>query len=351
MKICPSILPRCSMNKDLIVKSNVVVSASYHLTANEQRLILSAISQIPKAVEVQDEDVYTIEVDDFIALGVHPKTAYREMKEAAERLYERSIVLKIGDDVLKTRWVQDMGVGTGDGMVKLAQSLGIKPAKVPSNQHFVVLRFSKSILPYLSNLSANFTQYLRQDIAGLGSAYSIRFYELIMQFKDTGYRKITIDDLRELLDLGDKYPATKDLKVRVIETAVNEINQKTNISVNYKLTKTGKKFTHLELRFKPKVKTQKSAERDPNKIDIFTSKTDIESKKSVPSWKIKGLSDPQINKLAKFKKEFLDANNKLISSSDSRSYDEIFNSWRSELKNPNCLSKFKLIQEILDRSW
>ena len=331
------------MSKDLIVKSNVVVSASYHLTANEQRLILSAISQIPKGVAVQDEDVYTIEVDDFIALGVHPKTAYREMKEAAERLYERSIVLKIGDDVLKTRWVQDMGVGTGDGMVKLAQSLGIKPAKVPSNQHFVVLRFSKSILPYLSNLSANFTQYLRQDIAGLGSAYSIRFYELIMQFKDTGYRKITIDDLRDLLDLGDKYPATKDLKVRVIETAVNEINEKTNISVNYKLTKTGKKFTHLELRFKPKVKT-------PNTIDLFSSKTATEAKKE-PSWKTRGLSDPQINKLAKFKKEFLDANSKLISNTDSRSYDEVFNSWRADLKNPDSLSKFRLIQELLDRSW
>ena len=152
------------MSNDLIVKSNVVITASYHLTANEQRLILSAISQIPKGVEVQDEEVYTVEVSDFIEMGVHPKTAYREMREAAERLYERSIVLKVGDDVLKTRWVQDMGVGTGEGMIKLAQSLGLQPTKMPNNQHFVVLRFSKSILPYLSNLSANFTQYLKQEI-------------------------------------------------------------------------------------------------------------------------------------------------------------------------------------------
>lgn len=321
------------MSKDLIVKSNVVISASYHLTANEQRLILSAISQIPKGVAVHDEDIYTIEIDDFVELGVHPKTAYREMREAAERLYERSIVLKVGEDVLKTRWVQDMGVGTGQGMVKLAKSLGLEAAKVPDNHYFVLLRFSKSILPYLSNLSANFTQYLKEDIAGLGSSYSIRFYELIMQFKDTGFRKIKISDLREILDLGNKYQATKDLKVRVIETAVNEINEKTNISVSYSLIKTGRKFTHLELKFKPKAPNAKLVE---------------EERKLLP-WEIKGLSEPQINKLAKFKKEFIDANSNLVSKTDSRSYDEVFNSWRQLLKDPKKLKDFKGIQELLER--
>lgn len=35
-----------------------------------------------------------------------------------------------------------MGVGTGEGMIKLAQSLGLQPTKMPNNQHFVVLRFN-----------------------------------------------------------------------------------------------------------------------------------------------------------------------------------------------------------------
>lgn len=336
------------MSKDLIVKSNAVITASYHLTANEQRLILSAISQIPKSVMVKDDEVYTVEIGDFIELGVHRKTAYREMREAAERLYERSVILKSGDDVIKTRWVQDMGVGTGEGLINLAKSFGIKPTKMPSNQHFVVLRFSKSILPYLSNLSANFTQYLKEDIAGLGSSYSIRFYELIMQFKDTGFRKITIDDLRELLDLSNKYPATKDLKVRVIETAVNEINEKTKLNVEYKLIKTGKKFTHLELKFKIKAQAEKNVQPIGKTIDMFES---AETNNQTPSWQVKGLSDAQINKLAKFKKEFLDANNNLLASNDSRSYDEVFNSWRVLLKDPNSIGKFKKIQEILERSW
>jgi plasmid replication initiation protein len=34
----------------------------------------------------------------------------------------------------------------------------------------------------------------------------------MMQFKSTGYRKIRLDDLRNMLDLNNKYPLTADLK-------------------------------------------------------------------------------------------------------------------------------------------
>ena len=40
---------------DLVVKSNQVIEASYTLTTIEQRLILSAIAQIPKGEPVTDE--------------------------------------------------------------------------------------------------------------------------------------------------------------------------------------------------------------------------------------------------------------------------------------------------------
>lgn len=46
------------------------------------------------------------------------------------------------------------------------------------------------------------------------------------------------------------------------------------------------------------------------------------------------------------KKEFLDANSSLLASNDSRSYDEVFNSWRVLLKDPTSVKKFKNIQNI-----
>ena len=43
------------LKNNLIVKSNQVIEASYTLTTIEQRLILSAIAQVPKGEEISDD--------------------------------------------------------------------------------------------------------------------------------------------------------------------------------------------------------------------------------------------------------------------------------------------------------
>ena len=86
--------------------------------------------------------------------------------------------------------------------------------------------FDSRILPLLSELKSNFTQFLIDDVAGFSSVYSFRFYQMMMQFKSTGYCKISMNDLRYALALFEKYEATKDLRKWVIDTAINEINEK-----------------------------------------------------------------------------------------------------------------------------
>ena len=160
------------------------------------------------------------------------------------------------------------------------------------------IRFSKSVLPFISNLSSNFTQYFLQDIAGVSSGYSVRFYELMMQFKSTGYRKIRLDDLRNMLDLNNKYPLTADLKRWVIDTAIDELNEKSPITIKYKLLKTGRKFTHIELKFKQKLSPKKiESQRDQKTIDMFSNLSDsqIKTYSSVLS-KVHSISDLADNK-------------------------------------------------------
>ena len=61
--------------------------------------------------------------------------------------------------------------------------------------------FNPQILPYLSNLKANFTQYLQSDISDVSGAYTIRFYELICQYRTIGKREVSIQDLRFILNI------------------------------------------------------------------------------------------------------------------------------------------------------
>lgn len=330
---------------ELVVKSNEVVNASYHLTLNEQRLILSAVALIPKNQEVSAQVIYFVNAQHFVELGVHPKTAYRELKEATSRLYERSINIKMPKGLLKTRWVKQVFIASKE------------EGETNNNDTLMVgVKFVEEIIPFLSNLSKNFTEYQLKDISGFSSSYSIRFYEMIMQFKSTGYRIMTITELKKLLDLGKSYTLVADLKRRVIDVAVKEINEKSPYIIRYNFKKTGRKITHLELKFELKDKgksididrtNKNTTVRDPNTIDWVNGQTDNETKKA-PSWQTKGLSDAQIKKLSVHTKDFVDANSSKISPTDRREYPEIFESWRPMLKDPSTVNSFKQVQELLD---
>jgi len=229
----------------LIVKSNHIVEAGYELSTSEQRLILSAIEQIPKGEAIESNVIYEVSADSFTRLfGVHPKTAYRDLKEAASKLYDRSIIIRTKENTLKVRWLQ------------MLQVQNPYFEDVISDVHWksVLIVFSQPVIPFLSDLKANFTKYFASDLKGVSSAYTIRFYELIKQYESIGKREISIKDLRFMLCLEDKYPLFADLKRWVIDTSINELNKKTPMQVSYELKKTGRKYTHITLRFTDKKK-------------------------------------------------------------------------------------------------
>ena len=223
------------LNKNHVVKSNQVIEASYQLSALEQRIVLAAISRIPKNQLITDDELYPVSISELQLLGVHEKTAYRDLKDGINRLYERSINLSIDDKSIKMRWVQEI--------------------QFLDSQSVIGIRFSKPILPFISNLSREFTKYALSDIAGINSAYAIRIYELLVQYRQIGKRDISVDSLRTMLELGKKYPLFADFKKRVIDTAVDQINEYSPLSVKYEQKKTGRKVTHIQFSFKEKSKS------------------------------------------------------------------------------------------------
>ena len=276
--------------KELVVKSNQVIEASYRLTVIEQKVLLSAIAKIPKQVAVTDNEIYTVSISDLQNIGSHEKTAYRELKQAVERLYDRSINFVDGS-VSKIRWVQRIDFN--------------------DSKSEIAIRFSKDILPYISNVKANFTQYLLSDVATMKSAYSFRLYELLAQYKSIGHRLIGIDDLRIMLDIGKRYKTTGNLIAWVIEPSIHEINDLTNLIITVLPKKTGRKYTHLEFTIKQKAKTTTAQQikRDDTTGDLFS---------------INNLSDAQLARIAR-NKQFERDYNHLISPQSNANND--INEW------------------------
>ena len=285
------------MSNDLIVMDNNLIKASYKLTVNEVRLVLIALSQMPKDAPIDHKTPYYITKNDFVKLGVDPKNVARDIRSACKDLLSRTLTIEtpIGD--LGTHWVhnvlhfksevfdrlkKDYPNSKHDeefiNALRLHNLLDSLPIIANSDDNIVArIVFHEDIIPYLSQLKSHFTQFMLSDVHGFSGAYSYRFYQWMMQFKSTGYCKISLADLRKMLVLENKYEAAKDLKKWVIEAACNEINGLSPYQVKHELIKTGRKFTHLELKFKPKKEskpTVKNPIRDPNTPDLFIKLTD-----------------------------------------------------------------------------
>ena len=220
-----------------VVKSNKVVEASYSLSLGEQRVLLACIAQIDSKLGLNENlafEVTAAGVADLVGLD-DISTAYRDLKRAADKLFERSVLIDDPDPEnpqitqRKTRWISSIDYIPGAGKL--------------------VLSFSVGIIPYLSQLSREFTQYKLKHVARFESVYSIRLYELLVQWSSAGEREIEVEWLKKQYQLGDKYERMTDLKKRVIDPAVAEINEHSNLWVKYGQRKSGKQITHFQFQF------------------------------------------------------------------------------------------------------
>ncbi len=224
----------------MVYKSNALVEAAYRLSVQEQRILLACISQVRRDEAVTDEVLYSVRAADLAKLsGTAVEAAYSELKTAALRLKRREVRLTQEPNgkgkkpkVMITGWVQTIFYIEGEGRVEL--------------------RFTKDMLPYLTELTRQFTKYALADVAKMDSAYGIRLYELLMQWDSQGQREIEIEQLREWLQLEGRYPSIKDFKLRVLGPAVAQINEHSPLQVAWAQRKTGRRVSHLLFTFSPK---------------------------------------------------------------------------------------------------
>lgn len=284
---------------DLVVMHNDIVTSAYNLSVNEQRLIYCALKQIPKGEPIDPKTPFYISREDFIELGANPDNVARDIRQTTKDLMKKTLYVNTNTGILEFHWLSEVLRYDKNAEQKLRDKYpdpkdhkeymnslrlyNLLDALPTHRTDDVVARvvFHEKVVPLLSDLKVSFTQFLLNDVAEFSSIYSYRIYQLMMRYKATGYVKISLNDLRFMLMLMDKYPLTADLKKRVIDTATDEINEKSPYEVKQKLIKKGRKYTHLELRFSEK--EQPKDARDPNTIDWVNGVTDSEIRGMTPS--------------------------------------------------------------------
>ena len=104
-------------------------------------------------------------------------------------------------------------------------------------------------------------------IKGLRSRYSIALYELAEDYLNAQIPKMKMSDFRLLMGVQDgKYSKFSMFQRRVIDVAVNEINQSEHINfiLSYELIKTGRKITHIKFIVHKKENSFQTGEKEKN---------------------------------------------------------------------------------------
>lgn len=159
--------------------------------------------------------------------------------------------------------------------------IGITPVYYADNNYssdYAVIRFAPEILPFITDLKKNFTQYQLNDILHLRNKYAVSMYRWFTMnyrqyeyYANSGKRRedqiekyanpeITLEELRKLTGTEKKYSAFYDVRRYIIDPICNEITKHTKYNITYDRIKSGRKV--VAIKFHISKKGEKKVEKD-----------------------------------------------------------------------------------------
>ena len=245
---------------ELVAKSNRLIEASYRLGLVEQQIVLYAICRAREEQKGLGQDQVglfqnlplTIRAADFAAqFSTGSGTVYDQLKDALSALYSRSVTIhdthpETGKArVTETRWISDKSYVDGAGIIEFT--------------------FAPLVIPYITRLGEDgeFTSYRLEKIGKFSSGYAVRLYEMLVQHLSLGKREVEVAWLRTALCLDGEYLRIVDFKKWVVDVAVAQINEHSDIEVSYTQRKTGRSVTHLDFKIKRKAEDKPKAKKKP----------------------------------------------------------------------------------------
>ena len=235
---------------DLIVKDNALMNASYNLDLVEQRLILLAILEARESGKgINANDPLTVHAESYInQFGVVRQTAYQALKDACKDLFARQFSYQEkrerGRANITSRWVSQIAYIDETATVEVI--------------------FAPAVVPLITRLEEQFSQYDIEQVSGLSSAYAVRLYELLICWRSTGKTPvIELAEFRKRLGvLDDEYTRSDNFKRWIIENPIKQINEHTDITASYEQHKKGRVITGFSFKFKHKKKTASEKQKN-----------------------------------------------------------------------------------------
>ena len=219
-------------NKIEVRQANALTKARYDYTELQQDLMFFMISKLTP----DNRDAYSLSI--------------MELSRLTGKKYNASYLHKA---------TADMGSRVLEVLTEKSyeQIWMFQRVKYHLGQGIIEFDLTKHIIPYLFDLKENFTSFELAAALRLTSKYAKRIYPLCSQWKDLGEtKKYDLQDLKKILGLIDDKGKEKlkqliDLRTNVLDVAVKQINEHTELRISYKLEKVGRSYKNIVFTVKP----------------------------------------------------------------------------------------------------
>ncbi len=211
-----------------------------NFTLNDHQVYLHLVSKIGGVNEygkyLQPEELqreHKLTAKEFSEVfNVDLATCYRILKQAINKLMKTDISVERLD--LEEVW-----------RINICST-----AKYNQNGGYIDVKFTDDIMPYLAQTKRKFVLFNLKEVANFGSLYTTRLYELLQEFKETGWMLKSVEQLRNVFAVGNKLKTYKDFKQRTFAHACQEINDNYNMDLRFEEIKEGRKVVAVKFSFK-----------------------------------------------------------------------------------------------------
>lgn len=209
---------------------NIITTARYDYSACQIDIMFYLLSLLkPYDTPETIYKLYTKEIESITGREWN----YNQMKDATENMGSKIFEIET-DKSFKQIWM-------------------FQSVEYMKGQGYVEIKLSEAINPYLFELKTNFTSFELYSALKISSKFAKRIYTICSQWKDVGQTAfMDIDHLKIMLKLKD--PAGKEpeqfrqisqFKEKVLDIAVKQINESTDLNIKYELGKQGRSFTKI----------------------------------------------------------------------------------------------------------
>ncbi|QXL50653.1 RepB family plasmid replication initiator protein (plasmid) [Ligilactobacillus salivarius] len=260
------------LEKKKVVEHNDLIKSSAKMDVVPLKIFELAVSEIDTFNPPKDNTIYLSKKELFKFLDVDDSNKNYRFRQAISKMQKQAF-FEIREE-------------KGKGYV-FRNIVPIPYVEWNSYSDSVKIRFDVEIMPYLTELKTNFTQFALTDIQGLNSKHSIIIYKwLNMNYNQFEYYKkngnrdgqqlyklcnpvIEVDELRWLTNTQKEYVGRfTNFELYVIKKPIKEINKYTRFNVTYDKIREGRKITKIQ--FHISLKGEKTIEDSSKSKKVVT---------------------------------------------------------------------------------